>query len=287
MVKPTEVMSLMYHEATDDPTTSGFQRLGARPYTYTPHAFEEHLDQIARGPLTPGLVTEIDLTAAGRSLLLTFDDGGRSAVSIAQTLSNYGWKGHFFVVTDRIGDPTFLSAAQIGDIHRAGHLIGSHSHTHPDIFRDLSHAKMIDEWRTSCDILSEILGQPCLNASVPGGNVSRQVFHSAAEAGLSHLFTSDPVLRPRRVGGCWILGRISMKAGMPPHFLAALLQGRGWHRALLERRVKAVACRMLGPVYRVYRRRLTRPEVCTPSNDPTSALSRTRRREAGSRGGLL
>ena len=46
-----EVAGLMYHEVSDDPTTSGFQRPGALPYTMTTAAFRRHLDAIAGGPL--------------------------------------------------------------------------------------------------------------------------------------------------------------------------------------------------------------------------------------------
>src|SRR2546427_752987 len=34
-----------YHEITDDPSASGFQRPGARPYTLTPRAFAAHLER--------------------------------------------------------------------------------------------------------------------------------------------------------------------------------------------------------------------------------------------------
>ena len=56
-----EVAGLMYHEVTDDPTTSGFQRPGALPYTLTRAAFASHLHAIAGGPLKPELVTDVDL----------------------------------------------------------------------------------------------------------------------------------------------------------------------------------------------------------------------------------
>ena len=46
-----EVAGLMYHEVTDDPKTSGFQRPGALPYTLTKDAFARHLDAIAGGQL--------------------------------------------------------------------------------------------------------------------------------------------------------------------------------------------------------------------------------------------
>ena len=41
-----EVAGLMYHEVTDDPTTSGFQRPGALPYTLTRAECEARMMQV-------------------------------------------------------------------------------------------------------------------------------------------------------------------------------------------------------------------------------------------------
>jgi hypothetical protein len=40
-----------YHEITDEPSASGFQRPGARPYTLTRRAFADHLDQMGASPV--------------------------------------------------------------------------------------------------------------------------------------------------------------------------------------------------------------------------------------------
>src|SRR5207248_2822151 len=165
------------------------------------------LDAIGTGPVAPQLVTDIDLSAPGRHLLLTFDAGGRSALHIGDALCARGWRGHFFIVTNLLGVRTFLAPADIRQLRSCGHLIGSHSHTHPDIFNALSPRRMLEEWHASTDALSQVLGERCATAAVPGGDISPQVLESAAAAGLRALFTSEPWLVPRRVHGCWILGR--------------------------------------------------------------------------------
>ena len=83
----------MYHEVTDDPTGSGFQRPGAFPYKHSTATFAEHLTRIAGAATSPGLVVDVDFTRAGRYVLLTFDDGGRSALTAAELLARYGWRG--------------------------------------------------------------------------------------------------------------------------------------------------------------------------------------------------
>lgn len=245
-----EVAGFAFHEVTDRPNETGFQRPGAVPFTLTPRVFERHLDQIEAAPSAPVRVTSIDMESPGRHLLLTFDDGGKSALTAAEALSRRGWLGHFFIITDRIGTRTFLSADDIRYLHGCGHLVGSHSHTHPNIFRELSGDAMAAEWRTSADRLSDLLGAPCEAASVPGGEISRSVLDSAAAAGFRFLFTVEPDVRPRQVGGCRILGRYLVKAATPAARVGRLARFEGWTQALAVRRLKAVARRSVPPLYR-------------------------------------
>jgi peptidoglycan/xylan/chitin deacetylase (PgdA/CDA1 family) len=204
-------------------------------------------------------VSAINPVAGGRHLLLTFDDGGRSAQDAAGILERHGWRGHFFIVTSLVGQRGFLTAADIRDLRARGHVIGTHSHTHPDIFRAQSRARMVAEWRTSADYLEDLLGEPCLAGSVPGGDISTAALESAGEAGLRFLFTSEPWTKPWLIGGCWVFGRYGVKATTSPTAIADLAAFRGWGRARLARRLKVLASHGLGPVYRWYVRRTTRP----------------------------
>src|SRR3954471_24230820 len=101
-----ELACLMYHEVTDDPTSSGFQRPAARNYTLTRAAFAGHLAGFRAAGIGPAPITGVPLTEPGPHLLLTFDDGGRSALYAAEELAKLGWAAHFFVVTARIGERT-------------------------------------------------------------------------------------------------------------------------------------------------------------------------------------
>ena len=255
-----QVAGLMYHEVTDDPKTSGFQRPGALPYTYKRAAFARHLNAIAQGPVAPELVTDIDFARLDhrRHVLITFDDGGASALYSAEELQKRGWRAHFFIVTARIGERTFLKPADIRTLRAAGHIVGSHSHTHPDIFRDLSPEMMATEWRVSRAILESLLGEPCVAASVPGGDISRAVLDSASDAGMHYLFTSEPYLRPERVGHTWVLGRVILKAGMSAATIRELVSFRGWQRVQLLRRIRGWARSLSPSLYAQYVRLRTR-----------------------------
>ena len=247
-----------YHEVTDEPSETGFQRPGARPYTLTPRAFADHLTQMAASDARPVRVTDIDFTQPGRFLVLTFDDGGKSAVYAGDVLARRGWTGHFFIVSGLIGTRTFAPASAIRYLASCGHVVGTHSRTHPDIFPDLTPERMLEEWRTSCAAISEIVGAPCLSASIPGGDFSRQVAESAAAAGIRYLFTSEPWLSPRSLQDCRVLGRFSPKVGTSLDRIRDLAQFRGWTSALVVRRLKGLARAGLPLLYRHYVRRTTR-----------------------------
>lgn len=247
-----------YHDVTDVPTDSGFQRNRALPFKLSTRHFQEHLDRIAEASLTPALVTEVDLAGPGRHLFLTFDDGGKSALRVGEELCRRGWLGHFFISTGLIGRRTFLDHGELRELRSCGHIVGSHSHTHPDIYRELDWERMVVEWRQSADVLAQLLGEGCLSGAVPGGEISRAVLRSAATAGLRYLFTSEPWLRPRIVGGCWILGRCCVKTSTTAEEIAELARFRGWRSRLLVRRLKRVARRSIPPLYRLYVSRSSR-----------------------------
>jgi peptidoglycan/xylan/chitin deacetylase (PgdA/CDA1 family) len=224
----TRLIALMYHEVTDDPSSTGFQRASALRYKHPVREFQTNLDQIARHVVRP---ERIDALGDGdRHLLLTFDDGGASASDAADILESRGWAGHFFIVTGLLDTPHFLSKQGVRDLHDRGHLIGSHSHTHPDVFKRLTSAQMYDEWRRSKAILEDITGAAIPAASIPGGQGDLATERAAAAAGYSFLFTSQPRLFLWRTDETLCIGRVCVKAGTAPQRVAALARGRGFAR---------------------------------------------------------
>ena len=253
-----KIAALLYHDVSDHPFESGFQRASAYSYKHTRKVFSQHLERISNCGTAPEIVTQIDFRRSARHLLLTFDDGGKGALHVSEQLNRFGWKCHFFITTSLIGTRTFLDKDDIRHLRRCGHIVGSHSHTHPDIFRALSFADMIREWRTSCDVLGGLLGEQCLVASVPGGDASQKVFESAAAAGLQYLFTSDPSPVPRSVNGCWIIGRVCAKAGTRLEQVERFAQCKGWAKELMVVRIKTMLKATFSSLYRAYVERALR-----------------------------
>lgn len=259
------IASFMYHEVTDDPETSGFQRPRAKSYTLSRRAFAAHLDRFENAPVAPSSVLDIDFNQAARHVLLTFDDGGKSALHSSEELLRRGWIGHFFIVTSFIGRPNFINEAEIRHLQSCGHVVGSHSHTHPNILREQPLRRVSEEWRVSRDILSNILGEPCVVASIPGGHMSRRILQCSVHSGFTHLFTSEPWLSPRALAGCRLLGRYSVRAGTSAARIDHLARFNGWRRALVTRNLKVAAQMVLPRLYRRYDAWMTREKPPAPN----------------------
>jgi peptidoglycan/xylan/chitin deacetylase (PgdA/CDA1 family) len=149
--------------------------------------------------------------------LITVDDGGVSYYTmLADRLERAGWRGHCFVTTDAIGSRGFLDAAQIRELDARGHVIGSHTASHPSRFSACGVDRMRQEWIRSRQVLEDVLGHEVAVASVPGGAYSRTVAHTALDAGLRTLFTSEPVTAIHDEQGCRVLGRFTIRRGDGP-----------------------------------------------------------------------
>lgn len=236
------MVHLLFHDIyVSDPRESGFSSPAADRYKLSVQQFDRELAAIA--------------ASAARALpfSLTFDDGGRSFYTvIADRLEAQGWRGQCFVVTDCIDRPGFLTRAQIRELVERGHVIGSHTASHPPQLHRRGHDAIVGEWRTSIAILEDILCHPVVTASVPGGCYSRGVAEAAGEAGVISLFTSEPVRASHRVGACGVHGRFTLRGNSSPGLSGRLVSSA----APLSRwgmwaqwNAKALVKPMLGPRY--------------------------------------
>ena len=229
-----KALALLYHDviAPGDYRSSGFQSPDADIYKLDRDEFDRHLTAIAArtGLRHIGLVTDTS-GLSDTPLLLTFDDGGASAHSlIADMLETRGWRGHFFVTTDYISRPGFLSPDEIRALRKRGHIVGSHSCSHPPRMAKCGPAELDREWRESVATLTNILGEPVEVASVPGGYFSRAVARSAAQAGIRVLFNSEPTTGTFTVEGCMVVGRFSVQRGVSAEWAATVASGAVWPR---------------------------------------------------------
>ncbi len=215
-----KAISLGYHDVVEqlDQSDDSVRRAPAY-YALDRKTFQKHLDEIrTRKPIPQ--VTFIEAKKQWGTqvpVFLTFDDGAECAYTcIAEELEARDWRGHFFVTSSWIGTPGFMDSSQIRELRKRGHIIGSHTHTHPERMSNLTQPQLASEWSVSCNILEQILGERVKTASVADGYYSKKVGQSAAAAGIEVLFNSEPVKSVGEEHGCLILGRYAVKSVTAP-----------------------------------------------------------------------
>lgn len=205
----------MYHDIVpQDDKTSGFQNESAFQYKVNEDSFEEHVKALQ-----------------GKDVVFTFDDGGVSFYTkAAPIIEKYGKKGVFFIAADYIGTPGFMTKDQIVELQQRGHVIGSHSCTHPQNMAGLSKDEIKDEWKRSIKILSEIVGEKVTTASLPNGNSSKTIIEGVKLAGIEELYTSEPTTKKKKNNGIVEIGRYVVHTNMATEEIESIVNNASYRR---------------------------------------------------------
>jgi peptidoglycan/xylan/chitin deacetylase (PgdA/CDA1 family) len=242
------VIALMYHDvvAPGFEDASGFPGRDASSYKVTVDRFRAHLEAILVRRPPAGLP------------VFTFDDGGAGASKAADMLEATGRRGYFFVTANYIGTRGFVGAAAIRDLDRRGHVIGSHSCSHPLRIGHCPPGQLRDEWNRSHHVISAILGRAITVASVPGGDFRPSVAEFASAAGFTDLFTSEPTTSSQKAFGLTLHGRFTIRSWTTARTAAALSAGDylPCARQALVWKVKKLGKQLGGERYLRFRRLL-------------------------------
>ena len=201
---------LIYHDVNDD--------LEERSkYTVLVDQFELHVASIAESLQKKNIAND--------KVVFTFDDGYESFyTTIAPILEKYNFKGIFFISTNYIGTNGFVTEKQLIELIERGHLIGTHSHTHPAMLSSLSKKEIEDEWIISVKELERILSQKIEYASIPGGFFSDISKNILSSLGINYIYTSKPTKKIKtNENGIQIIGRFSIGYGDSAQQIISLL----------------------------------------------------------------
>ena len=165
---------------------------------------------------------------------LTIDDGGGSSLEIAKLLKQKNIKAFFFIATNYIGKKGYLNKKEIVEIYKMGHVIGSHSHTHPNPFCELQNETINQEVLLSKNILENIIDNKVDTFSVPGGEIRRNTLNLLCNKnlGLKEIYISTPYQ-----GECnfdfnietKIYGRLCIERNMNCKKISNFILGKGWN----------------------------------------------------------
>jgi peptidoglycan/xylan/chitin deacetylase (PgdA/CDA1 family) len=206
---------LCYHAVSDDWPVD---------LSITPRVLEKQIAELLRAGYVGTTLSGTRSDAPPRALVVSFDDGYASMLSIAATvLARLGVPGTLFVPTDYIGAPHLrwpgiekwldgphrdelvpLDWDGVRALVGTGWEIGSHTCGHPHLTR-LDDAHLAREMGESKARIEAELGHPCPSIAYPYGDVDERVTRAAADAGYSigvglpsrWTDDSDPLCLPR------------------------------------------------------------------------------------------
>lgn len=155
---------LMYHLVRDD-TYGPFGGLFVRVAD-----MEQQLQILQELGCTYLFADEYQNTA-GRSVMLTFDDGyDDNYTNLFPLLIKYDARATIFLVTDLIGTPGYLTVEQIREMADSGYVrFGSHTLSH-SLLATLSEEAVRRELEESQKIISQWVGSPVRSLAYPSGS---------------------------------------------------------------------------------------------------------------------
>jgi peptidoglycan/xylan/chitin deacetylase (PgdA/CDA1 family) len=208
---------LLYHEVTDFPERAKQIRKMSPADSLLTKQFEEQMAFLSDRPNTK-VVTSDDIFAeaqdSSQKVVLTFDDGLIGNYLFAfNILEKYGYKATFFVTVNNISRNRYMSWDQLGALHKNGHLIQSHTMTHP-MLGECDESLITYELETSKKIIEDKIGAPVKYLSLPFGSSNERVIAVAKQLGYQGIFTSLSNIGKRKNELCQF-GRIHVKDTYP------------------------------------------------------------------------
>jgi peptidoglycan/xylan/chitin deacetylase (PgdA/CDA1 family) len=124
---------------------------------------------------------------------LSFDDGHRLDLYLAEVLEAHGFRATFF-----LPDRCDLHHGEVRELAHRGHQIGGHTVTHP-VLRDLPFDLQYWEVQTNRDTLENILGTAVTDFAYPKGKYDTTTIEAVRRAGYLTARTTDVGFTGREV----------------------------------------------------------------------------------------
>ena len=162
---------------------------------------------------------------------ITIDDGGSSCMHLGELFAEKNIKAHFFIVSSFLNTKGFINHSELKTLNNMGHVIGSHSHTHPGPFCELSYQQILDEVKISKSIIEDCIGKEVNSFSVPGGEIRLETLQQLSDKrlGLKEIYTSLPIQGSySNFFDPVFYGRVSIESHMSSSRISNYCKGKGW-----------------------------------------------------------
>jgi peptidoglycan/xylan/chitin deacetylase (PgdA/CDA1 family) len=238
---------LMYHDIIAGPAVQGG---GPARFSVPVDEFRRQLEQL-RADGRRGVTLREALREASGAVAITFDDGDAGQYERGfRTLVHAGMTATFFVTTDWIDTPGYVTWQQLREMRAAGMDIQSHSRSHP-FLSELDGPALQRELHDSREALNQGLGQDTDMIALPGGDWPRRALRpmlreagyrvvATSRWGINTATTSGGVIEIRRCTVQGVAGRETFGR------IAAADPAMGRQRRLREGTLGSLR-RLLGP----------------------------------------
>jgi peptidoglycan/xylan/chitin deacetylase (PgdA/CDA1 family) len=186
--RTTKVPILVYHHVSQSISEGGSSAL--RRLTVTAEIFAQQMQYLQDNGYHVITFSDLaDYFEKGKELptlpaIISFDDGWETQFEYAlPSLEKYHYAATFFVVTDYIGRPGFISWPQLQTLLTDGMRIGSHSRSHPRLAKIKDSAKLWDQIYNSKIILESQLEASVEEFAYPYGSYNAKAAEAVKRAG--------------------------------------------------------------------------------------------------------
>ncbi len=238
----------MYHSLAD----GRFPDESYPKYTTTRSAFASHLQALKdEGFGFSAFATLGNQELPEKSCVLTFDDGHKSSLDLAEIMVAAGVRGTFFLTMNYCRERAdFMKADEVRHLAAEGFHFGTHGVTHQAL-SEMPEQQMRAELRDSKHWLEDVLGAPVNTMSLPAGKGSASVRAAAEEIGYQLIGnsverTNESISLPAEVNRFVVLNQHS--ASMVTRI------ARGSASYMLQRRVRAALLTLPKRLMRSYDR---------------------------------
>jgi peptidoglycan/xylan/chitin deacetylase (PgdA/CDA1 family) len=228
---------LMYHEIYRPEERDRLRGLTNPAYNTELKVFRNQISWLQSNNIKTLTIDEFSLHKSktkDKSICLTFDDGWLgNYLYVYPILREYGFNGTFFVATELISKPFYMTWDHLKEMAVNGMSIQSHTVNHRPLGR-MEEKKIIFELQESKKAIEEKLGTGVNHLSLPHGSKNGIIWPLAKEVGYKSICTSDVGFQTWESNGPW-LRRIAIGDRISEKKFQLIVQGN--NRAILGMRI--------------------------------------------------
>jgi len=236
---------LMYHELSLPGRRTCHREPGYTRYVVSALDFHSQMKRLADDGWRGLNVSQAIQSFGAKNVCITFDDGCETdLISAAPVLKELGFGATSYITVEFLGQPGYMSQAQVRELHSLGFEIGCHSMTHPYL-TDVDDARLRNETTGAKDRLEQIAGLRVDHYSCPGGRWDARVRTAVQHANFQTMATSTTGLNFAGTDR-YALSRVAILDGASSEQVLRICKGQGLVLTQLKEKTRQAARRVLG-----------------------------------------